>query len=141
MNRRSDPDVDEPSGRQSPRILVCDDNDVDRFAVRHALRESGIASIVRDTASVSEALEELRHMTFDCVFIGDSTARTHLFSLLLALNQMGYGGRVVIVAYGVAHAAAQNVAVPIGFLSIASLTPQALAEGPLGHTPAVFLPS
>jgi CheY-like chemotaxis protein len=141
MKRRSDPDVDEPSGRQSPRILVCDDNDVDRFAVRHALRESGIASIVRDTASVSAALEELKHMTFDCVFIGDSTARTHLFSLLLALNRMGYGGRVVIVAYGVAHAAAQNAAVPIGFLSIASLTPQALAEGPLGHIPSDFLPT
>jgi hypothetical protein len=66
-------------------------------------------------------------MTFDCVFIGDSTARTHLFSLLLALNQLDYRGRVVIVAYGVTHAAAQSAAVPIGFLSIASLTPERLA--------------
>ena len=127
MNRRSDPDANESADRQSPRILVCDDNDVDRFAVRHALRESGIAGIVHDTASVSEALEELKHMTFDCVFIGDSTARTHLFSLLLALNQVDYRGRVVIVAYGVTHASAQSAAVPIGFLSIASLTPERLA--------------
>ena len=127
MNRRSDPDANESAGRQSPRVLVCDDNDVDRLAVRHALRESGVASIVHDTASVSEALEELKHMTFDCVFIGDSAARTHLFSLLLALNQLDYRGRVVIVAYGVTHAAAQSAAVPIGFLSIASLTPERLA--------------
>ena len=123
MNLRSELEANESAGRPSPRILVCDDNDVDRLAVRYALRESGIASVVHDTSSVSEALEQLKQMTFDCVFIGDSTARTHLFSLLLALNEVDYRGRVVIVAYGVGHAAAPSAAASVSFLSTSCLTP------------------
>ncbi len=108
------------------RVLVFDDNDVDRFAVCHTLQQSGIAAIVQDTGSAAEALEQIKGTKFDCLFVGDSIAQTHLFSLLLALNQVGYHGRVVIVAYGVDHAAARTAAA-IDVLSITWLTPERLA--------------
>ena len=124
MNWRKDLDENGSVAPQRPRVLVLDDNDVDRFAVCRALHESGIAADVHDTGSAAQALDRINTTPFDCLFIGDSIARTHLFSLLLALHQMEYRGRVVIVAYGVDHTAQQNPAAPVSVLSISSLTPE-----------------
>jgi len=44
-----------------------------------------------------QALEGIQITTIDCIYIGDSTARKHLFSVLLALNRVEYRGRIVIV--------------------------------------------
>jgi CheY-like chemotaxis protein len=129
MNWRNDLDQNGSVAPHSPRVLVLDDNDVDRFAVCRALHESGIAAIVHDTGSAAQALDRIKTTTFDCLFIGDSIARTHLFSLLLALHQMEYRGRVVIVAYGVDHIAQQNPAAPVSVLSISSLTPDLMTAG------------
>ena len=124
MDRRNDLDENGSVAPRRSRVLVLDDNDVDRFAVCRALHESGIGAVVHDTGSTAQALERIKTTTFDCLFIGDSIARTHLFSLLLALHQMEYRGRVVIVAYGVDHTAQQNAAAPVSVLSISSLTPE-----------------
>ena len=124
MNWHNDLDESGSVVPQPPRVLVLDDNDVDRFAVCRALHESGIAAVVHDTGSVAQALDRMNTTTFDCLLIGDSIARTHLFSLLLALHQMEYRGRVVIVAYGVDRIAQQNPAAPVSVLSISSLTPE-----------------
>ena len=124
MDRRNDLDENGSVAPRRSRVLVLDDNDVDRFVVCRALHESGIAAVVHDTGSAAHALDLIKTTTFDCVFIGDSIARTHLFSLLLALHQMEYRGHVVIVAYGVDHTAQQNPAAPVSLLSISSLTPE-----------------
>ena len=60
-----------------------------------------------------QAIEQVETTTFDCVYIGDSTARTHFFSVLLALNRVGYRGRIVIVAYGLELTAAHGAGVTI----------------------------
>jgi len=62
---------------------------------------------------------------YDCVYIGDSTARTHLFSVLLALNRVGYRGRIEIVGYGLQPA--QDSGAVIDFLAITRLTAERLA--------------
>ena len=84
---------------------------------------------LHDTGSAAQALDRIKTTTFDCLFIGDSIARTHLFSLMLALHQMEYRGRVVIVAYGVDHTAQQNPGSPVSVLSISSLTPDLMTAG------------
>jgi PAS domain S-box-containing protein len=51
------------------RILVVDDDDVDRMAVRRGLRAAGTNAEFRDANSVSTALAELAGTPFDCVFL------------------------------------------------------------------------
>ena len=119
-------DRDNSAEPPSPRVLVLDDNDVDRSAVCQALHQSGISAVVHDTASVAQALAWIEMTQCDCVYIGDSTARTHLFSVLLALNRVGYRGRIAIVAYGLEPAAQDSGAV-IDFLAITRLTAERLA--------------
>jgi len=73
-------------------------------------------------------LNKLRPPNSDCVYIGDSTARTHFFSVLLALNRVGYRGRIVIVAYGLELTAADGAGIRIDLRGIARLTPERFAE-------------
>ena len=113
---------------RNSRVLVFDDNDVDRVAVCLALNQSGFAGTIRDTGSASQALEQIESAQFDCIYIGDSTARTHLFSVLLALDRVGYRGRIVIVAYGLEPTAAHDSGVMIDLRGITRLTPERLAE-------------
>ena len=110
------------------RVLVFDDNDVDRSAVCLALNQSGFAGVVYDTGSVPRALEQIETTQFDCVYIGDSTARTHLFSVLLALDRGGYRGRIVIVAYGLERTSAFDSEVTIDLRGITHLTPERFTE-------------
>ena len=121
-------DRDSRAQSPSPRVLVIDDNDVDRLAVCQALHQSAVAGVVHDTGSAAQAVERIETTQYDCIYIGDSTARAHLFSLLLALNRVGYRGRIEIVAYGVEPAAYGTEAV-IDFLAITRLTPERLAAG------------
>ena len=113
---------------RNSRVLVFDDNDVDRLAVCLALNQSGFAGAIHDAGSASRALERIETTKFDCVYIGDSTARTHLFSVLLALDRVGYRGRIVIVAYGLELTAAHGAGVRIDLRGIARLTPERFAE-------------
>ena len=72
MNWRKDLDENGSVAPQRPRVLVLDDNDVDRFAVCRALHESGIAADVHDTGSAAQALDRINTTPFDCLFIGNS---------------------------------------------------------------------
>ena len=113
---------------RNSRVLVFDDNDVDRVAVCLALNQSGFAGAIHDAGSASQALQEIATTTFDCVYIGDSSARTHLFSVLLALNRVGYRGRLVIVAYGLELAAADGAGVAIDLRGVTRLTRDRFAD-------------
>ena len=113
---------------RNSRVLIFDDNDVDRLAVCLALNQSRFTGVVHDTGSAPQAVEQVETTKFDCVYIGDSTARTHFFSVLLALNRVGYRGRIVIVAYGLELTAADGAGVRIDLRGIARLTPERFAE-------------
>ena len=51
------------------RVLVVDDDAVDRMAVRRALRAGGIGAHVEEAEDVAGALAALRDQRFDCVFL------------------------------------------------------------------------
>ena len=75
-----------------------------------------------------QALEGIQITTIDCIYIGDSTARKHLFSVLLALNRVEYRGRIVIVAYSLELTAPHGAGVTIDLRGIARLRPERFAE-------------
>src|SRR5437773_10603093 len=50
-------------------ILLVDDDEVDRLAVRRALRASGIDASVEDAVSAADALDMLGSSSFDCVLL------------------------------------------------------------------------
>jgi len=118
----------DPCDNRNSCVLVFDDNDVDRFAACLALNQSGFAGAIHDAGSASRALERIETTKFDCVYIGDSTARTHLFSVLLPLDGVGYRGRIVIVAYGLELTAAHGAGVKIVLRGITRFTPERFAE-------------
>jgi signal transduction histidine kinase len=51
------------------RLLVVDDDPVDRLAIRHAIEQSGLLATVEEAEGVDDALALLRAGTFDCVLI------------------------------------------------------------------------
>ncbi len=48
------------------KILIVDDDDVDRMAVRRALKSTAVDAGIEEVASASEALEALLNGNFDC---------------------------------------------------------------------------
>ena len=50
-------------------ILLVDDDEVDRLAIRRALRASGMDASVEDAQSAAEALDMLASNSFDCVLL------------------------------------------------------------------------
>lgn len=51
------------------RILIVDDDDVDRVAVRRSLKRAGFDVEAAEAASAAAAAEQLRQGRFDCVFL------------------------------------------------------------------------
>ena len=115
-------DLDPKKGREQKGVRPC------LVVSTDALNQSGFAGVVHDTGSAPQAIEQIETTKLDCVYIGDSTARTHLFSVLLALNRVGYRGRIVIVAYGLELTAPHGAGVTIDLRAIARLTPEQFAE-------------
>ncbi|QSJ18380.1 response regulator [Nostoc sp. UHCC 0702] len=51
------------------KILVVDDDEVDRMAVRRALTKAGVSMELSEVGNGNDALSALRNTTFDCVFL------------------------------------------------------------------------
>ena len=51
------------------RILVVDDDEIDRMAVRRALKASGIETIITEADSADHAIKCLESAWFDCAFL------------------------------------------------------------------------
>jgi DNA-binding NtrC family response regulator len=113
--------------RRIVKILVFDDNDVDRLALRRGLQQSGVEVSMREVESTSEAGECIQRGECDCVFVGDSIAHTQLFTLLLRIHEAAFDVPVVITTYGGDGGGTIGKAGTIEFLSTASLTPVRLA--------------
>ncbi|WP_414551312.1 hybrid sensor histidine kinase/response regulator [Anabaena sp. CCY 0017] len=57
--------------KETLRILVVDDNEVDRMAVRRALTQAGVCIELSEVTDGHNALANLRTTTYDCVFLDD----------------------------------------------------------------------
>jgi DNA-binding NtrC family response regulator len=113
--------------RRILRVLVFDDNDVDRLALRRGLQQSGVEVSIREVESTSEVAECIERGECDCVFVGDSIAHTQMFTLLLRIHEAAYDVPVVITTYGGDGGGKFGKAGTVEFLSTASLTPERLA--------------
>jgi len=111
------------------RILLVDDDELDRLAVRRCLQQAGIAATVDEVASGSEALALVRPDAYDCVLLdyvlpgADTIALTQLFGTTARDTPVviltGYGDEDVAVEFMKAGAA--------DYLPKASLSPERLA--------------
>lgn len=54
---------------QTLKILVVDDDEVDRMAVRRALAKAGVSMELSEVSNANDALSTLRNTTYDCVFL------------------------------------------------------------------------
>ena len=112
------------------RILVVDDDAVDRLAVRRHLQQCGVDARTDEASSAAEAVEKVQNAAFDCVFLdyyipGDDTLKL-LRTLREALPELpvviftGRGDEDIAVELMKSGAA--------DYLPKSSLTPERLAS-------------
>jgi diguanylate cyclase (GGDEF)-like protein len=58
------------------RLLLVDDDDVDRERLRRMLRQTGLAVAIAEAGSGREAIEKLREAEFDCLILDDQLGDT-----------------------------------------------------------------
>lgn len=64
-----DPGEGAPAEQRPVRVLVVDDDQVDRMAAERVLAETGLPVEVESAAGVLEAIERLTDSNFDCVLL------------------------------------------------------------------------
>jgi two-component system, sensor histidine kinase and response regulator len=69
------------------KILVVDDDDVDRMAVRRALKTAGVKMTLTEAADCRSAIAELKNTTFDCIFLDYQLPDRDGLSLVRDLRQ------------------------------------------------------
>jgi CheY-like chemotaxis protein len=57
------------NGTYRVRILVVDDDEADRLAVRRCLHQSGLSVAIEEARTGAEALKLIAHSDYDCVFL------------------------------------------------------------------------
>ena len=62
-------DVEPLSTAVPLKLLMVDDDDLDRLAVRRYLRQSGIPLTIDEAASAGEALEQIQSTQYDCLLM------------------------------------------------------------------------
>ena len=77
------------------RILLVDDDVVDRLAVKRLLRDAGIAAHVSEHGDRGSALDAARRERFDCVLLDYRLPGTDGIALLRDLRNGGLGSPVV----------------------------------------------
>lgn len=90
---------DDP-GRAEPaplRVLVVDDDAVDRMAVRRHLARTGVAVRVDEAQGVLEAIERLTQAPVDCVLLDFNLPDGDGLTFLRALRATGISAPVVML--------------------------------------------
>jgi signal transduction histidine kinase len=118
--------MDEPQ----VRILVVDDDDVDRMAVRRSLRASGIDADVVEVGDARAALESLRARRFDCALFDFRMPGSDGLELLRQVRAEGVQTPVIMLTgFGDEQTAVDLMkAGAADYLPKNSLTPDRLAQ-------------
>ncbi|MEO6877813.1 MAG: response regulator, partial [Gemmatimonadaceae bacterium] len=88
--------TDEPSDRPL-RVLVVDDDDVDRLAVRRGLARGGVDVTVDEASAVADALSRIAAARYDCIFLDYTLPGGDGLSLLESLRDAGLDAPVVML--------------------------------------------
>jgi signal transduction histidine kinase len=112
------------------RVLVVDDDDVDRMAVRRSLRASGIDADVVEVGDARGALEALRTSTFDCALFDFRMPGSDGLELLRQVRADGVMTPVIMLTgFGDEQTAVELMkAGAADYLPKNSLTPDRLAQ-------------
>ena len=70
------------AGHEPMRVLVVDDDEFDRLAVRRALQQSGISATIEEAPSASEAMARLASGTYEGVLLDYSLPGADTVALL-----------------------------------------------------------
>ena len=113
------------------RILLIDDDQVDRAMVRRALRGSGLDTVVTEASAGTAGLRFADEQSFDCVLLDYRLPDIDAFDVLKALLSGRRGNHTVIVLTGAADqeiAARLMQAGALDYLSKSETTPSSLAR-------------
>lgn len=113
------------------RILLIDDDAVDRAAVRRALAKSGLAHTLAEAAGGDEGLRLAMASTYDCVLLDYRLPGVDAFALLRTLLSAEGEARAVLMLTGEADpdlATRLMRAGALDYLDKAEVTPSSLAR-------------
>lgn len=127
-----EPPPSEPLPRAAPlRLLLVDDDEVDRMAVRRALAQSGLEAEIEEAGDVDAGLEALGARPFDCVLLDYRMPRRDGLDFLLEARAAGRQVPVVMMTgQGDEHVAVEAMkAGAADYIPKSALGPQRLAQG------------
>lgn len=113
------------------RILLVDDDQVDRASVRRALGKSGLTHEIVEAADGTSGLERAQAETFDCVLLDYRLPDVDTFDLLKTLVSIEGGQQTVLMLTGESD---QEIALrlmragALDYLAKAEMTPSTLAR-------------
>ena len=112
------------------KILVVDDDEVDRMAVRHALVKAGVQMELSEVSDGNDAFSALSTTAFDCVFLDYHLLNQDGLSLLQQLSSSEIKvPLVVLTGEGDEQIAVQLIkAGATDYLSKSRISPETLAQ-------------
>ena len=87
----------QPAGAAPVRVLVVDDDVVDRMAVRRGLKRAGAALVIDEAEGAVDALARLAEATYDCVFLDFNIPGGSGLTLLRRMREQGVDAPVVML--------------------------------------------
>ena len=114
----------------SLRILLVDDDEVDRKAVQRELRRAGLDIVVSEASHPDDAMQELRGEPFDCVFLDYNLPGADGLQVLRAIRQLPDPPPVVaLTGHGDELVAAELIkSGAVDYLSKNRMSPERLAQ-------------
>jgi signal transduction histidine kinase len=79
------------------RLLVVDDDLVDRLAIRRAVEQSGLDASIEEAGDADEALAKLAQTPFDCVLLDQDLPGRSGVDIAVEIRQMGRHEPIVFV--------------------------------------------
>lgn len=123
----------------SIKLLIVDDDDVDRLALKRTLARAGVAGEHAEASDPAEALEQLRHETFDCIILDYQLPGTDGLQVLNAIRAAGVRTPVIaLTGQGDEQTAVELMkAGAADYIGKGQLTPERLSRS-LRHALALF---
>src|SRR5687768_892447 len=112
------------------KVLVVDDDDVDRMAVRRSLKASGIDAEITEAEDAATALERIRSASYDCALFDFRMPGSDGLELLRQIRADGVGTPVIMLTgFGDEQTAVDLMkAGASDYLPKNSLTPERLGQ-------------
>jgi two-component system, sensor histidine kinase and response regulator len=86
-----------PMEEQTLQILIVDDDEIDRMAVRRALLKSGISISIAEAATCAEAMALLKTNRYDCAFLDYGLPDGNGLSLIQSACQLNVQHPLVVL--------------------------------------------